>query len=238
MIYLKRKNGEDMKRKRLIVVVLTIILMLVGCIVLNVDKIKKSDEKTTHKEQSKKVSQEQENSVDTSISSMFTDDELWDFASENINALYQERMSYICGTHFATGEESIRVDDQLYAVVSDPQVKTYDDIENVYYQKFSRRYPICYDKPYNLSPLTTLPFIEQDGMLYESYKAICIYGIGSTYTVGEITNKTKDEFWVRLNSYCSLDDSTNQTDITCSFVWEDGEWKYGDFNNPQFYKVG
>lgn len=238
MIYLKRKNGEDMKRKRLIVVVLTIILMLVGCIVLNVDKIKKSDEKTTHKEQSKKVSQEQENSVDTSISSMFMDDELWDFASENINALYQERMSYICGTHFATGEESIRVDDQLYAVVSDPQVKTYDDIENVYYQKFSRRYPICYDKPYNLSPLTTLPFIEQDGMLYESYKAICIYGIGSTYTVGEITNKTEDEFWVRLNSYCSLDDSTNQTDITCSFVWEDGEWKYGDFNNPQFYKVG
>lgn len=81
--------------------------MLAGCIVLNVDKIKKSDEKTTHKEQSKKVSQEQENSVDTSISSMFTDDELWDFASENINALYQERMSYICGTHFATGEESI-----------------------------------------------------------------------------------------------------------------------------------
>ena len=157
------------------------ILILSGCIILNV---KESDEKITHKEKSKEVSQEQEtkgslpqeNSVDTSISSMFTDDELWDFASENINALYQERMSYICGTHFATGEESIRVDDQLYAVVSDPQVKTYDDIENVYYQKFSRRYPICYDKPYNLSPLTTLPFIEQDGVLYESYKAICIYG--------------------------------------------------------------
>lgn len=45
MIYLKRKNGEDMKRKRMIVVVLAIILMLSGCIALNVDKIKKSDEK-------------------------------------------------------------------------------------------------------------------------------------------------------------------------------------------------
>ena len=50
-------------------------------------------------------------------------------------------------------------------------------------------------------------------------------GIGCKYTVGEIIKKTDDEFWVRLNNYCELDNSTNQTDITCSFVWEDGGWK-------------
>lgn len=172
---------------------------------------------------------------------MFTDEELWDFASENINALYQERMSYICGTHFTSSsnfENYIKNDDGIYYEVDDPQVQSYNDIENVYYQKFSRRYPICYDKPYNLSPLTKLPFIVIDGQLYEAYSAICINGIGCKYTVGEIIKKTDDEFWVRLNNYCELDNSTNQTDITCSFEWEDGGWKYGDFNNPEFYKVG
>lgn len=160
------------------------------------------------------------------------------FADETVNTFYAERMSYICWTQFSVGEGSYRNDDGYYVAVSDPRIQTYDDIENVYYQKFSRRYPICYDKPYNLSPLTKLPFIVVDGQLYEAYSAICINGIGCKYTVGEIIKKTDDEFWVRLNNYCELDNSTNQTDITCSFVWEDGGWKYGDFNNPKFYKVG
>ena len=135
-------------------------------------------------------------------------------------------------------ENYIKNDDGIYYEVDDSQVQSYNDIENVYYQKFSRRYPICYDRPYNLSPLTRLPFIEVNGKLYEAYSAICINGIGCKYTVGEIIKKTDDEFWVRLNNYCELDNSTNQTDITCSFVWEDGGWKYSDFNNPEFYKVG
>ena len=163
------------------------------------------------------------------------------FADETVNTFYAERMSYICGTHFTSSsnfENYIKNDDGIYYEVDDSQVQSYNDIENVYYQKFSRRYPICYDKPYNLSPLTKLPFIIVDGHLYEAYSAICINGIGCKYTVGEIIKKTDDEFWVRLNNYCELDNSTNQTDITCSFVWEDGGWKYGDFNNPEFYKVG
>lgn len=241
-------------------------LMLSGCASSEKNKDKKAGEKVSHKKQDKskskkkeskkkaketneakeETSQEQETQasqveetpVATGISSMFTDEELWDFASENINALYQERMSYICGTQFSVGEGSYRNDDGYYVAVSDPRIQTYDDIENVYYQKFSRRYPICYDRPYNLSPLTRLPFIEVNGKLYEAYSAICINGIGCEYTVGEIIKKTDDEFWVRLNNYCGLDDSTNQTDIICSFVWEDGGWKYGDFNNPEFYKVG
>lgn len=258
-----------MKRNRIIVAVLVTMLMVTGCAVSNNDTKKKTDEKVSVKKQDKskskkkeakkkaketkeakeeasqeqetQASQVQETPVATGISSMFTDEELWDFASENINALYQERMSYICGTHFTSSsnfENYIKNDDGIYYEVDDPQVQSYNDIENVYYQKFSRRYPICYNKPYNLSPLTKLPFIIIDGHLYEAYSAICINGIGCKYTVGEIIKKTDDEFWVRLNNYCELDNSTNQTDITCSFVWEDGGWKYGDFNNPEFYKVG
>lgn len=252
-----------MKRNRLMTAVLITSLMLSGCAASEKNKDKKAGEKVSHKEQNKseskkkeskkkakeETSQEQETQasqveetpVATGISSMFTDEELWDFASENINALYQERMSYICGTHFTSSsnfKNYIKNDDGIYYEVDDPQVQSYNDIENVYYQKFSRRYPICYDRPYNLSPLTRLPFIEVNGKLYEAYSAICINGIGCEYTVGEIIKKTDDEFWVRLNNYCGLDNSTNQTDITCSFVWEDGGWKYGDFNNPKFYKVG
>lgn len=255
-----------MKRNRIIVAVLATTLMLSGCAVSNKDTKEKTDEKVSVKkrdkskskkkeakkktkevketkeessqEQETQASQVEETPVATGIPSMFTDEELFAFASENINAFYQERMSYICGTQFSTEEGSYRNDDGYYVAVSDPRIQSYDDIENVYYQKFSRRYPICYDKPYNLSPLTKLPFIVVDGQLYEAYSAICIYGIGSTYKVGEIINKTDDEFWVRFDSYCELDNSTNQTDITCSFVWEDGGWKYGDFNNPEFYKVG
>ena len=258
-----------MKRNRIIVAVLATTLMLSGCTVSNKDANKKSGEKVSVKNQDKskskkkeskkntkeaketkeetsqeqraQASQAQETPVATGISSMFTDEDLWNYASENINALYQERMSYICGTHFTTSsnfENHIKNDDGTYYEVDDPQVQSYNDIENVYYQKFSRRYPICYDRPYNLSPLTRLPFIEVNGKLYEANSAICINGIGSTYKVGEIINKTEDEFWVRFDGYCELDNSTNQTDITCSFVWEDGGWKYGDFNNPQFYKVG
>ena len=255
-----------MKRNRLMTAVLITSLMLSGCVASKNDNDKKVDEKVSHKERDKskskkkeaekktkeaketkeetpqkqetQASQVEETSVATGISSMFTDDELFAFADETVNTFYGERMSYICGTQFSRGVGLYRNDDGLYTVVSDQRIQTYDDIENVYYQKFSRRYPICYDKPYNLSPLTKLPFIVVDGQLYEAYSAICINGIGCKYTVGEIIKKTDDEFWVRLNNYCELDNSTNQTDITCSFVWEDGGWKYGDFNNPEFYKVG
>lgn len=209
-----------------------------------VEKKAKEVKETTEEasqEQEAQTSQVQETPVATGISSMFTDfmqnvcriDELFAFADETVNTF--------CGTHFTSSsnfENYIKNDDGIYYEVDDSQVQSYNDIENVYYQKFSRRYPICYDKPYNLSPLTKLPFIIVDGHLYEAYSAICINGIGCKYTVGEIIKKTDDEFWVRLNNYCELDNSTNQTDITCSFVWEDGGWKYGDFNNPEFYKVG
>lgn len=252
-----------MKRNMLIAAVLTTSLILSGCAASEKDKDKKVDEKVSQKERDKskskkkeklkevketteEASQEQETQasqveetpVATGISSMFTDDELFAFADETVNTFYGERMSYICGTQFSTGEGSYRNNNGYYVAVLDPRIQSYDDLENVYYQKFSRRYPICYDRPYNLSPLTRLPFIEVNGKLYEAYSAICINGIGCKYTVGEIIKKTDDEFWVRLNNYCELDNSTNQTDITCSFVWEDGGWKYGDFNNPEFYKVG
>lgn len=206
----------------------------------NTKETKEAKEEASQ-EQETQVSQVQETPVATGISSMFTDEELFAFADETVNTFYAERMSYICGTHFTSSsnfENYIKNDDGIYYEVDDSQVQSYNDIENVYYQKFSRRYPICYDRPYNLSPLTRLPFIEVNGKLYEAYSAICINGIGCKYTVGEIIKKTDDEFWVRLNNHCELDNSTNQTDITCSFVWEDGGWKYGDFNNPEFYKVG
>lgn len=181
---------------------------------------KETKEETPQKQETQ-ASQAEETPVVMGISSMFTDDELFAFAGETVNTFYAERMSYICGTHFTSSsnfENYIKNDDGIYYEVDDSQVQSYNDIENVYYQKFSRRYPICYDRPYNLSPLTRLPFIEVNEKLYEAYSAICINGIGCKYTVGEIIKKTDDEFWVRLNNYCELDNSTNQTDITCSFV--------------------
>ena len=195
-----------MKRNRLIAAVLTTSLILSGCAASEKNKDKKPNEKVSQSERSKskskkeeklkevkktkeETSQEQETQasqveetpVVTGISSMFTDDELFAFADETVNTFYAERMSYICGTHFTSSsnfENYIKNDDGIYYEVDDSQVQSYNDIENVYYQKFSRRYPICYDKPYNLSPLTKLRFIIVDGHLYEAYSAICINGIG------------------------------------------------------------
>lgn len=242
-----------MKRNWLFIITLSFALSITGCAASN-KEANKTGEKASQKKQTKskdkknvdkkdnddETSSEQEvetSTVDTSISSIFSDEELLAYASENINEMYKERMTYICGTHFASTQNYVTNDSGIYYEVDDPQVQSYNDIANVYYQKFSRKYPICYDKPYNSDPLNRVPFIDVDGKLYESGAAICIHGLGSTYTVGEIIRKSNDEFWVSINSYCSLDDSTTQTDITCSFVWEDGTWKYGDFNNPNFYKV-
>ena len=127
-----------------------------------VEKKAKEVKETTEEasqEQEAQTSQVQETPVATGISSMFTDDELFAFADETVNTFYAERMSYICGTHFTSSsnfENYIKNDDGIYYEVDDSQVQSYNDIENVYYQKFSRRYPICYDRPYNLSPLTRL----------------------------------------------------------------------------------
>lgn len=123
-------------------------------------EVKKTKEETSQ-EQETQASQVEETPVVTGISSMFTDDELFAFADETVNTFYAERMSYICGTHFTSSsnfENYIKNDDGIYYEVDDSQVQSYNDIENVYYQKFSRRYPICYDKPYNLSPLDKATF--------------------------------------------------------------------------------
>ena len=159
-----------MKRNRLIAAVLTTSLILPGCAASEKNKDKKVDEKASHKERGKsetkkkeaekkakevkktkeetsqeqetQASQDEETPVATGISSMFTDDELFAFADETVNTFYGERMSYICGTQFSTGEGSYRNNNGYYVAVLDPRIQSYDDLENVYYQKFSRRYPL------------------------------------------------------------------------------------------------
>ena len=105
-----------MKRNKLIAAVLTTSLMLSGCAASKNDNDKKVDEKASHKErdesetkkkeaekktkeaketkeetpqkQETQASQVEETPVATGISSMFTDDELFDFADETVNTFY------------------------------------------------------------------------------------------------------------------------------------------------------
>lgn len=231
-----------MKRNRLIAAVLTTSLILSGCAASEKDKDKKVDEKVSQKERDKskskkkeklkevketteKASQEQETQasqveetpVITGISSLYTDEELLVYANDHLLDFWHTYYCFMAGTYF---EGSGEIGNKL---ITDPNIRSLQDVENVWYQKFSRRYPAPY-LDMNINPYKELPFWEENGQVYERYRIDGFVGV--SFFFDHITQKTDDEVWFAYYSK-GADGTINDTQEQWSFVYEDGHLKYG-----------
>lgn len=214
-----------MKRNRIIVAVLAAVLTLSGCACEN-SKDKK-DEKVVQKKKEKKESKQEivslpEESeakpvVDTTLSDLYTDEELLAYANDHRDDFWHTYYWFMAGTFFEGSGENGNM------LITDPRIHSLQDVENVWYQYFSRRYPIPY-MDVNTNVFKETPFWEENGQVYERYH---IDGfIGATYFFDHITQKTDDEVWFAYYSK-DLNGNINDTQEQWSFVYEDGQFKYG-----------
>lgn len=214
-----------MKRNRIIAAVLAAVLTLSGCACEN-SKDKK-DEKVVQKKKEKKESKQEivslpEESeakpvVDTTLSDLYTDEELLAYANDHFEDFWRTYYGFMTGTYFeGTGEFG-------NATITDPNIHSLQDVENVWYQKFSRRYPVPY-MDMNINFYENVPFWEEDGQVHERYR---IDGaVGFSICLDHITRKTDDEVWFALYSE-GVDGSIQDWNQEWSFVYEDGQLKYG-----------
>lgn len=217
-------------------------LMLSGCAASEKNKDKKADEKVSQKERSKskskkkeklkevketteeasqeqeiQASQVEETLVATGISSMFTDEELLTYADDHLDDFWRTYYCFMAGTYFEASKNNNSM------LITDPRIHSLQDIETVWYQKFSRRYPAPY-LDMNTNPYKELPFWEENGQVYEKYRIDGIVGV--SFFFDHITQKTDDEVWFAYYSK-GADGTINDTQEQWSFVYEDGQLKYG-----------
>lgn len=214
-----------MKRNRIIVAVLAVVLTLSGCACENSKN--KKDEKVVQKKKEKKESKQEivslpEESeakpvVDTTLSDLYTDVELLTYANDHFEDYWKTYYGFMTGTYFeGTGEFG-------NATITDPNIHSLQDVENVWYQKFSRRYPVPY-MDMNINFYENVPFWEEDGQVHERYR---IDGaVGFSIYLDHITRKTDDEVWFALYS-TTPDNQIHDWNQEWSFVYEDGQLKYG-----------
>lgn len=214
-----------MKRNRIIAAVLAAVLILSGCACEN-SKDKK-DEKVVQKKKEKKESKQEAVSlpeeseakpvVDSTLSDLYTDEELLTYANDHFEDYWRTYYGFMTGTYFeGTGEFG-------NATITDSKIHSLQDVENVWYQKFSRRYPVPY-MDMNINFYENVPFWEEDGQVHERYR---IDGaVGFSIYLDHITRKTDDEVWFALYS-TTPDNQIHDWNQEWSFVYEDGQLKYG-----------
>ena len=155
-------------RNRFMIAILSATLLLSGC--SNTDNKEKKDEKVVHKKKEKKESKQEavelpeepetKPVVDSGISSLYTDEELLAYANDHLNDFWHTYYCYMAGTFFEAA------DDNGNMLIIDPRIHSLQDIENVWYQYFSRRYPIPY-MDVNTNVFKETPFWEENGQVYE-----------------------------------------------------------------------
>lgn len=209
-------------RNRLMIAILSATLLLSGC--ANTNNKDKKGEKVVHKKKESKqevveLPEEAETNpvVDLGISSLYTDEELLAYANNNLQDYWHTYFCFMAGTYFEGSGEMGNM------LITDPSIHSLQDIETVWYQKFSRKYPIPY-LDMNINPYKELPFWEDNGQVYERYRIDGIPYV--SFFFDHITQKTNDEVWFAY--YCKEpDDSISDTQQQWSFVYEDGQLKYG-----------
>lgn len=214
-----------MKRNRIIAAVLAAVLTLSGCACEN-SKDKK-DEKVVQKKKVKKESKQEivslpEESeakpvVDTTLSDLYTDEELLAYANDHFEDFWRTYYGFMAGTYFeGTGEFG-------NATITDPNIHSLQDVKNVWYQKFSRRYLVPY-MDMSINFYKEAPFWEEDGQVYQRYHIDGI--VGHSIYFDHIVQKTDDEVWFALFSE-GVDGTIQDWNQEWSFVYEDGQLKYG-----------
>lgn len=227
MIYLNKRGMNTMKN-RFIIAVLSTTLLLSGfaCANNKEKKEKKVVQKKKEKKEKKESKQEVVNLpeeaeikpvVDTTLSDLYTDEELLAYANDHLNDFWHTYYCFMAGTYF---EGSGEIGNKL---ITDPNIHSLQDVENVWYQYFSRKYPIPY-MDINTNVYKEVPFWEENGQVYERYRIDGIPHV--SFFFDHITQKTDDEVWFAY--YCKgPDGSISDTQQQWSFVYEGGQLKYG-----------
>ena len=203
-------------KNRFIIAVLSTTLLLSVCACANSKE--KKDEKVVHKKkETMEVKQdavslpeeaETKPVADATLSDLYTDEELLAYANNHLADYWHTYYCFMAGTYF---EGSGEIGNKL---ITDPNIHSLQDVENVWYQYFSRKYPI--------------PYMDININVYkEVYERYRIDGIPHvSFFFDHITQKTDDEVW--LAYYCKgPDGSISDTQQQWSFVYEDGQIKYG-----------
>ena len=227
MIYLNKRGMNTMKN-RFIIAVLSTTLLLSGFACAN--NKEKKEEKVVQKKKEKKEKKESKQEVvnlpeeaeikpvvDTTLSDLYTDEELLAYANDHLNDFWHTYYCFMAGTYF---EGSGEIGNKL---ITDPNIHSLLDVENVWYQYFSRKYPIPY-MDINTNVYKEVPFWEENGQVYERYRIDGIPHV--SFFFDHITQKTDDEVWFAY--YCKgPDGSISDTQQQWSFVYEGGQLKYG-----------
>lgn len=215
-------------KNRFIIAVLSTTLLLSGFACANnkekkeekvVQKKKEQKEKKESKQEVVNLPEEAEIKpvVDTTLSDLYTDEELLAYANDHLNDFWHTYYCFMAGTYF---EGSGEIGNKL---ITDPNIHSLKDVENVWYQYFSRKYPIPY-MDINTNVYKEVPFWEENGQVYERYRIDGIPHV--SFFFDHITQKTDDEVWFAY--YCKgPDGSISDTQQQWSFVYEGGQLKYG-----------
>lgn len=224
MIYLSKRGMNSIKNRFIIAVISTTLLLSV-CACANSKE--KKDEKVVHKKkETMEVKQdavslpeeaETKPVADATLSDLYTDEELLAYANNHLADYWHTYYCFMAGTYF---EGSGEIGNKL---ITDPNIHSLQDVENVWYQYFSRKYPIPY-MDININVYKEAPFWEENGQVYERYRIDGIPHV--SFFFDHITQKTDDEVWFAY--YCKgPDGSISDTQQQWSFVYEDGQIKYG-----------
>lgn len=214
-----------MKNRFIIIAVIPTTLLLSVCACANSKE--KKDEKVVHKKkETMEVKQdavslpeeaETKPVADATLSDLYTDEELLAYANNHLADYWHTYYCFMAGTYF---EGSGEIGNKL---ITDPNIHSLQDVENVWYQYFSRKYPIPY-MDINTNVYKEVPFWEENGQVYERYRIDGIPHV--SFFFDHITQKTDDEVWFAY--YCKgPDGSISDTQQQWSFVYEDGQLKYG-----------
>ena len=190
--------------RRFLIAVLSAVLLLTGCAKEN-DKREDNKEKTRTKavqKQKENISKQEavtlpEESeskpvVASGVSSLYTDEELLTYANDHFDDYWHTYYCFMAGTYFeGSGDWGTPL------VINDPNIHSLQDIENVWYQKFSRRYPVSY-MDMTINRYNEVPFWEENGQVYERYHIDGFVGV--SFYFDHIVQKSNDEVWFEL--YC------------------------------------
>lgn len=182
-----------------------------------------SADNTSEKTYQQETSSEQlsnDTSAQSSTNEVSTEDvELLNMANSRIHDYWKTYYCFMAGTYFSYDTGTIT----NYVHINDSRINSLQDIDNVWYEHFSRRYPVPY-YDMNINPYKRLPFIKREDGIYELYQ---VDGIaGTTFFFDHIVKKTSDEIWFAYYGK-GLDGNIYDTGQLWSFVYEDGIWKYG-----------
>lgn len=212
-------------KNRFIIAVLSTTLLLSGCACAN-SKEKKEEKVVQKKKKAKEVKQDAVNLpeeaeakpvVTTTLSDLYADEELLAYANDHLNDFWHTYYCFMAGTYFeGTGDFG-------NTLITDSRIHSLQDIENVWYQYFSRRYPVPY-MDINTNIYKEVPFWEENGQIYERYRIDGIPHV--SFFFDHITQKTDDEVWFAYY-FKGPDGSISDTQQQWSFVYEDGQLKYG-----------